>query len=145
VIAHRDREDKGARTLGVEQAQDMTGQLRIGGVGRCGRAAQAFTPEELVKSQRRHRPVAAIKAAVERMQTDRPVARLPQPPDLRGDRRAGQRVVRVEAVVAERRLVDAGQHGELGARGVGAPGRHAEPAIGLAAGIVAGEKPRRQL
>ena len=95
-------------------------------IGRHARAAERLAAEKPLETERRHRQVAAEEAAVERVQADRAVAGPAQPPDLRFDRHPRQRVIRVEPVVAEFALGDAGQHGEFGAHRVGAPARHVE-------------------
>src|SRR5712691_792623 len=61
------------------------------------------------------------------------VALIAQAPDERGDRRAREGVVRVEAVEAELAFRDSGQHRELGPHRIGAPARDVEPAEGPSA------------
>src|SRR5579872_5895656 len=76
-------------------------------------AAQRLAPNKRLEPEGGHCQVAAKEAPVEGVQTDRPVARSPQPPDLGPDPAACQRVIGVEPVVAEHRVVAAGQHRKL--------------------------------
>ena len=105
----------------------MLGQLAIRAIRRPPRAAERLAAEKLIEAELRHRQIAPEEAAVERVQADRAIAGPAQPPDLRFDRHPRQRVIRIEPVVAELALRDAGQDGEFGPHRVGAPARHRQP------------------
>jgi len=121
VITHRDREKECLRSLAIDDPQDLARQIGVRIIGWGARPAECFPTEEVLEPQRRHRQIAAEEAAIERVQTDRPIPSPAQPPDMRLDRGPRQRVIRVETVVAEVALRDAGQHGEFGAHRVRAP------------------------
>src|SRR6185437_375867 len=92
------------------------------------RAGKLLLAPELVEADSRKNQVAAVIALVERMQAQRAITLVARMPRQRRQLGAGERVIGVPAVEAERVIAQSAQRREFGADGIGAPAPNAEPA-----------------